>query len=151
MGNFRVLVKSIVQHEDRFLIVEKWYDDRIVDPYQWEFVNGELEFGEEPEMAAVRLLEEKVGITAEVSEILYSWGFTAGEVCTVGIAYQLVCEQDEVVLAEEITDYKWVLKDEIDQYVTNQAILEDLTRSGLTKGFKLDNFGKEGKFIERLD
>ena len=43
-NRYRILVKGIVQKDNKFLIVEKWYDDNIVDPYQWEFVDGEAEF-----------------------------------------------------------------------------------------------------------
>lgn len=151
MDKFRILVKGIVQHDDRFLLVERWYDDRIFEPYQWEFIDGELEFGEVPEKAVLRLVQEKTGLTAEIHGTLYTWGFTAGEVCTVGIAYQLVCEMDEVVLAEEYPNCKWVLKEEINQYITNQAILDDLDRSGLTREFDIEDFGKVDTFIEHLD
>ena len=46
MNAYRILVKGIVKKDDRYLIVEKWYDDNIMDPYQWEFLDGEAEFGE---------------------------------------------------------------------------------------------------------
>lgn len=49
MNRYRILVKGIVQKDDKFLAVEKWYDDNIIDPYQWEFVDGETEFGESPD------------------------------------------------------------------------------------------------------
>ena len=42
MSKFRVLVKGIVQYQDSYLAVERWYDDRIFDPYQWEFIDGEM-------------------------------------------------------------------------------------------------------------
>ena len=29
MEKYRILVKGIVKHDDQFLIVEHWYDDRI--------------------------------------------------------------------------------------------------------------------------
>ena len=31
-NRYRILVKGIVQKDNKFLIVEKWYDDNIVDP-----------------------------------------------------------------------------------------------------------------------
>ena len=49
MSKFRVLVKGIVQYQDSYFEVERLYDDRIFDPYQWEFIDGEMEFGETPE------------------------------------------------------------------------------------------------------
>ena len=35
MGKFRILVKGIVEYNDKVLAVERWYDDRIFEPYQW--------------------------------------------------------------------------------------------------------------------
>ena len=43
MGKFRILIKGIVRHNGRYLAVERWYDDRIFEPYQWEFVDGEMD------------------------------------------------------------------------------------------------------------
>ena len=51
MNKYRILVKGIVQKGNRYLTVEKWYDDNIVEPYQWEFIDGEAEFGESPDKA----------------------------------------------------------------------------------------------------
>ena len=63
MGKFRILIKGIVRHNGRYLAVERWYDDRIFEPYQWEFVDGEMEFGETPDKAVERLVAEKVGLS----------------------------------------------------------------------------------------
>ena len=36
MNKYRILVKGIVQRDNKYLAVEKWYDDNIMEPYQWE-------------------------------------------------------------------------------------------------------------------
>ena len=59
MNAYRILVKGIVKKDDRYLIVEKWYDDNIMDPYQWEFLDGEAEFGESPDVAVVRMIRSE--------------------------------------------------------------------------------------------
>ena len=74
-NRYRILVKGIVQKDNKFLIVEKWYDDNIVDPYQWEFIDGEAEFGESPDAAVVRIIQEQTGLTSVVDRILYTWTF----------------------------------------------------------------------------
>ena len=48
MNRFGIKIKGIVKKEDKFLILQKWYDDRITEPYQWEFVDGDLEYGVAP-------------------------------------------------------------------------------------------------------
>lgn len=151
MSKFRILVKGIVQYQDSFLAVERWYDDRIFDPYQWEFVNGELAFGETPEKAVERIVEEKTGVPVQVNKPLYTWGFTAGEICTTGIAFLCDAQTDSVVLAEELHDSQWVSKDEIAQVITNRAVVKDIEKAGLTSSFDLDDFGKVDLFIEPMD
>ena len=43
MDRYRILVKGVVQYEDKYLVVRKWYDDRVSEPYQWEFIDGEID------------------------------------------------------------------------------------------------------------
>ena len=54
-NRYRILVKGIVRKENRYLSVEKWYDDNIADPYQWEFIDGMAEFGESPDAAVMQI------------------------------------------------------------------------------------------------
>ena len=113
MDKYRILVKGIVQCQDHYLVVEKWYDDRIFDPYQWEFIDGTIEFSETPEKAVQRVVEEKTGLSVLVDKPLYTWGFTVGEVCSVGIAFECTSQSEEVILAEDLNDFKWVTKEEL--------------------------------------
>jgi hypothetical protein len=82
---------------------------------------------------------------------LYTWGFTAGEICTSGIAFLCDAQTDEVVLSEELHDSKWVLKSEIANVITNKAVIQDIEKAGLTNSFDLDDFGKVDLFIEPMD
>ena len=59
MGKYAIMVKGIVRYEGQYMLVKRWYDDRIENPYQWEFVDGQIEFGEEPDKAVVRLIKER--------------------------------------------------------------------------------------------
>ncbi len=151
MAKFRILVKGIVQYKDSYLAVERWYDDRIFEPYQWEFIDGEMEFGETPEKAVERIVEEKTGVPVQVDKPLYTWGFTAGEICTSGIAFLCDAQTDEVVLSEELHDSKWVPKDEIANVISNERVVRDIEKAGLTNSFDLDDFGKVDLFIEPVD
>lgn len=151
MDKYRILVKGIVQYNEKYLVVEKWYDDRIFDPYQWEFLDGVMEFAETPEKAVLRVVEEKTGLPVQVDKPLYTWGFTAGEVCSVGIAFECSAQTQEVVLAEDLNDSKWVTKEELAEVITNEAVRNDIERAGLTSSFDLDDFGKVDFFIEPMD
>ncbi|HAK57445.1 MAG TPA: hypothetical protein DCP06_00540 [Lachnospiraceae bacterium] len=151
MEKFKILVKGIVRHQDTYLAVEKWYDDRIFDPYQWEFIDGVMEFGETPEAAVCRVVNESVGLNVEVVKPLYTWGFTAGELCTSGIAFLCDSLSLDTVLSESLHDSRWVTKDEISHVITNKNVVEDIRKCGLVEDFGLDDFGDIDLFIDPMD
>lgn len=131
MENCKIMVKGIVQYNDRYLLVEKWYDDRIADPYQWEFIDGKLEYGEDPEKGVFRIVEEQTGLQAEVSKPLYTWSYMVGETWNIGIAYHCIATEDEVILSEELNNHKWVTRDEFEHYITNKRVLQDVDKTDL--------------------
>ena len=132
-NRYRIWVKGIVQKDNKFLIVEKWYDDNIVDPYQWEFIDGEAEFGESPDAAVVRIIQEQTGLTSVVDRILYTWTFMIGSECNLGLSYLCLTDMDEdtVVLSEDLNNAKWIEADEIEDYINNKRMIEDLKNAEL--------------------
>lgn len=131
MEKYKIMLKGIVQYNDKYLVVEKWYDDRILEPYQWEFIDGKLEFGEAPDKGVIRVVEEGTGLTVQVSKPLYTWNYMVGDVAHVGICFLLLSSTDQVILSEELHDYKWLSKDEFKNYIHNQAILQDIEKAEL--------------------
>ena len=133
MGNnrYRILVKGIVQRGNEFLTVQKWYDDNIIEPYQWEFIDGVAEFGESPDAAVVRVIQEQTGLTSVVDRILYTWTFMIGSECNLGIAYLCLTdmEEEDVILSEELNDAKWIAPEQFGKYISNKRMLEDLERA----------------------
>ena len=96
----------------------------ITDAYQWEFVDGETEFGESPDAAVLRIVQEQTGlITAVVDRILYTWTFTViGSECNLGIAYLCLTEMEEdaVQLSEDLHDAQWITSAEFDDLINNK-------------------------------
>lgn len=133
MNKYRILVKGIVQRDNKYLAVEKWYDDNIMEPYQWEFIDGEAEFGESPDKAVVRTIQEQTGLITEVDRVLYTWTFMIGSEYNLGLAYLCLTEQneDEVVLSEELNDAKWIDYMDFEKYIHNKRMLEDLEKAEL--------------------
>ena len=133
MNKYRILVKGIVQRDNKYLAVEKWYDDNIMDPYQWEFLDGEAEFGESPDVAVIRMIQEQTGLTAEVDRILYTWTFMVGSVCSLGLTYLCYTdmEEEDVQLSEDLHDCRWVSADEFGEFISNQRMLEDIEKAEL--------------------
>ncbi len=130
MEKYRILVKGIVQYEDKYLIVRRWYDDRVLEPYQWGFIDGALEFGEAPDKAILRVVAEQTGLSVVLDRILYTWSFMTGEVFNIGISYLCRGTMTEVLLSEELVESKWVPKEELESYV-DRKILEDLEAAEL--------------------
>ena len=133
MNRYRILVKGIVQREDKFLVVEKWYDDNIMQPYQWEFVDGVAEFGESPDAAVVRVIQEHTGLITVADRVLYTWTFMIGSECNLGLAYLCLTEMDEdgVQLSEDLHKAKWITPFEFEEHISNKRMLEDLQKADL--------------------
>lgn len=130
MDRYRILVKGVVQYEGKYLVVRKWYDDRVSEPYQWEFIDGEIDFGEEPDKAVLRAIYEQTGQSAAIDRILYTWTFVTGDVFNIGISYLCRIPFDEVILSEDLMDHKWIQREEMNQYLSSK-VLEDIDRTDL--------------------
>lgn len=130
MEKYSILVKGVIQYEDKFLIVRKWFDDRILEPYEWGFIDGAIEFGEEPDKAVLRIISEQTGLSATIDKILYTWSFMTGDVFNIGISYFCRVPFDEVILSEELVDSRWISKEEMDSYL-EQKVLQDIKAAEL--------------------
>ncbi len=130
MDRYRILVKGVVQYENKYLTVCRWYDDRVAEPYQWGFIDGVIEFGEEPDKAVLRIITEQTGLSATIERILYTWSFMTGEVFNIGISYLCHVPFAEVILSEELVESRWLLKEELESTIDSR-VLEDLESAEL--------------------
>ena len=120
-------VKGIVKRNNTYLLVKRWYDDRIPDPFMWEFIDGNVEFGESPEDAMCRLVAENLGVDGYIDRPAYTWSVLVGETHIVGIAF--ICsvdDYDNFTLPEELGEYAWVEREEFEDYIDNINVLKDL-------------------------
>ena len=131
MAKHRILVKCIVNFDSDYLLLKKWYDDRIEDPYQWEFPEGEVELSESPEHAAERIVMEAAGVSADAIKPLYTWQYTLGDESNIGICYLLYASEAAVVLSEEYTESNWVSRLDFADYIQNKRMLEDIEKANL--------------------
>ena len=130
MEKYRILVKGIVQYEDKYLVVRRWFDDRLLEPYQWGFIDGTIDFGEAPDKAVLRCINEQTGLSATIERILYTWTFTTGETFNIGISYHCRVTFDEVVLSEELNESNWITKEELETYI-DRRVLNDIEAAQL--------------------
>ncbi len=130
MERYRILVKGIVQYEDKYLIVRRWYDDRVLEPFQWGFIDGVIEFTEAPEKAILRNVAEQTGLSVVIDRILYTWSFMTGEVFNIGISFLCRATMTEVLLSEDLVENKWVRKEELESFI-DRKIIDDLEAAEL--------------------
>lgn len=131
MEKFGVKIKGIVKHQDRFLIVNKWYDDRIEEPYQWEFFDTLIEDSESPETACIRYIQDSTGQNVRHTSIPYTWLYQLGDTRYVGIAFLCELADEIIILSEDLHDYKWVTAEEVENYVQNKSMLRDMKKAGV--------------------
>lgn len=133
MQQIYLRVKGIVRKQDKYLVLKRWMDDHIPDPFVWEFINGDVAFGESADDAMLRYINEYLGINGSIEEISYTWSQLVGETQCIGIAYICsITEPDEnISLPEEFGEFAWITREEIPDYIENLYVLKDLERAKL--------------------
>ncbi len=128
MHDLFIRVKGIIRQNDKYLVLKRWVDDRIVEPYVWEFVDCELEKGESPEQAVLRGIHEAVGVDGEIIRPLYTWSQMIGDIQCVGITYLCKFSLDEgsLMLSEEYSGFEWITEEELPVYIDNPNVLRDI-------------------------
>ncbi len=145
MDKFAIKIKGIVKYHGKYLLVQKWYDDNIVNPYKWEFVDSILTAGERPEEAAIHNVHVHTGLAAKVEKIPYTWTYTVGDTEYVGIAFVCNAEEDIVILSDEYSNSIWVEEDELKNYIEDMLMLKDLHKY---LGINIDMIGKQDEELE---
>ncbi len=130
MHDLFIRVKGIIKQDDKFLVLKRWMDDKIVDPYVWEFVDAEIERGESPDHAVLRAIHEATGVEAEIVKPIYTWSQMIGDLQCVGIAYQCVLSRDDgsLTLSEEYCGFEWITEEELSVYIDNPNVLKDMKK-----------------------
>lgn len=131
MKKYGIKIKGILKRDDEFLLVKKWYDDRIDEPYQWEFLDTNLADGETPETTCLRYIQECTGIFTNITSMPYTWVYKLGDNRYLGIAFICEITDELVILSEELNDYRWVKAKDIPEYIKNDYVLQDLSRTGI--------------------
>ena len=127
MENIYLRVKGIIKQDDKYLLIKRWVDDRIPDPFLWEFVDAEVNYGEAPDEAIIRAIEEILSVEGRIERIVYTWSNMIGDSQCVGIAYICSLEDDSsIILGEEYGEWEWVERDQFPEYIENKYVLNDL-------------------------
>lgn len=134
MENTYIRVKGIIKKNDKYLLIKRWVDDRIPEPFVWEFIDAEVPHGEAPDDTVHRAIRELLAVDGVIDKIEYTWSNMLGDTHCVGIAYLCsIKEEDEanIVLPEDYGEWAWVARDEFPFYIENQYVLQDLEGKAL--------------------
>lgn len=129
MKSTYIRVKGIIKRGDKYLVIKRWVDDHIPNPYVWEFIDAQVQYGEAPDDTMLRAIGEVLSIEGTIEKIEYTWSSLLGDTHCVGIAYLCsIKEEDEenIVLPEEYGEWKWISRDEFPDYIENMYVLNDL-------------------------
>ncbi len=135
----RTVVVGLVWNRRRELLFCKMHPERGVFPGQWGFPGGGIEPGERMKEALRRELREELGIEVEdvepafFKDCLHDKIFADGTrkpVYMIFLVFHCTAASDELKLNEELTDYRWMRRDEIGELDQNAETRDTLARLG---------------------
>ena len=87
-----------------------------------------MNFGEAPKDAVMRWMDELLGVSGSIEKVLYTWSKVTGDSQCFGIAFLCSMDGDDsaITLAEEYGEWKWVTREEFEEFISNQYVLDDL-------------------------
>lgn len=111
-----VAVKALILDSGKILLLKR-SDKSKHSAGVWETVGGRLEFGETPEEAIRREIDEETSLTVDNIELLYAEPYYMDEDTEV-IVLCYICDLDKdsskkVIISKEHSDYMWVNIDEL--------------------------------------
>jgi len=115
----KIGVTGFLAKENKVLIVKR-SDSETFLPGYYEMPGGKVDFGENPADAIEREFKEEVGLNVKAIRpvVLFSYMSDNGNRHTVDITYLLEMndENGNVMLGSGHTDFKWITKEEINNY-----------------------------------
>ena len=125
------VVAAVVERDGRYLITQRRAN--AVLPELWEFPGGRVETRETDAEALARELDERLGVTAQVGELI-SFVSHPYEKYTVDLyLYQCRIDEEATLACQAVKDYRWVTSDEFDRYPftpADEASMNELLGEG---------------------
>lgn len=135
----RIRVAGIIQNEREILIMKR-AQGRMDGQPTWELPTGKIKFGEQPEEAMDRMLEEYLGV--EITEktelkdvITFLAPQGASQMSNLYIIYRIILPKGtKIQAAERYSAYKYIKPEEVGSYKLDEASLVTLEIEGRESG-----------------
>lgn len=120
-GQYHLVVHIWIKNSNGQFLIQKRSADRMPMPGEWAATGGSVQSGETSKTAAVRELNEELGIVVRENEIRHIKRFARKnsfiDMWYVGVDVTL---NNLVLQADEVETAKWVTVDELRQMVKNK-------------------------------
>lgn len=125
-NRYRIAVRGIVEVEGKFLILKRTKPARGERDF-WELPGGGQDFGESPQEALIRELDEETGLSVIVGQPVCVWHHLRPDnVQIIGMTFKCKAMSTEIRLSEEHSEYAWVTKDELASYKVFPELITEM-------------------------
>lgn len=115
----QLVVIAIIKKDNRFLLTLRNEPNNKKFHKMWQLPGGAVEFGEHPEEAVKREMEEELGVRIiSVKLIPYIFYRTDENWHRIFINYLCEIEHGEIILNEEALEFQWFEKEQINKLNT---------------------------------
>lgn len=134
---FRTVVKGLITCKGKILIGQKEEDSDHPIGGEWHILGGHLEFGEQPEEAMKREVEEETGLDVDVHQVVdvMTWS-DRGD--ALSVLYHCEASSRDAEAMDDLQDVKWVSPDEIKDFVHSDEV------------DRLEDRDEQAKFLEKI-
>jgi len=114
-----LVVVGLVVHEGKILMVRRSEQENSLAHMKWEYPGGKVDFGESPEAAVIREIEEETGVKARIKRLLpesfvHVWDYSWGKQHTIIYGYECEFVSKTTRIADHhVYDTDWVSIDEV--------------------------------------
>lgn len=123
-------IKAIIQQGEKFLVIKQEIANKIV----WDLPGGKVDFGESPYNTLTREIKEELNLSINIVKPLgLFWFFISSGDQIVCTTFLCTADNYEIDLTknpadENITEYKWVTKNEFlsDEYKVDHESIKEL-------------------------